>query len=62
MVMTVPKYGRVTPLQWGMLSFGGDVLSRGGAAAPTNRDRLNVMKKARHLLTQRTGQDFGLDS
>jgi hypothetical protein len=59
--MTVRHYGRVMPLQMDMLNLGGEVLSWGGTAPPTDRDRLNVMKEAREMLTQQTGRDFGFD-
>jgi hypothetical protein len=44
-----------------VLALGGEVLLRGGTTPPADQDRLNVMKKARDQLTQRTGRDFGFD-
>ena len=58
--MTVPKLGRVTPLQGAMLQLGGQALLR-GSEAPSDLERMGVMKEARDLLRHRTGKDFGFD-
>jgi hypothetical protein len=42
--MTVRSYGRVTPSQKDMLNLGGEILSSGDTAPPTDRDGLNVME------------------
>jgi len=44
-----------------MLNLGGEILSSGETAPPTDCDRLNVMEDARKVLTQQTGRDFGYD-
>jgi len=44
-----------------MLSLGGDILSWGGTAPPTDRDRLKLMKEALRLLKLQTKRDFGYD-
>jgi len=44
-----------------MLSLGGEVLVRNTNDPPTDRERLDRMKKARTLLKRDTGRDFGYD-
>jgi hypothetical protein len=44
-----------------MLNLGGEIVSSGETAPPTDRDRLNVMEDARQILAQQTGRDFGFD-
>ena len=58
--MTVRKFGRVTPLQGALLQLGGEALF-GGSEAPSDLERMDVMKEARDVLRQRTGKDFGFD-
>jgi hypothetical protein len=59
--MTLRHYGKATPLQIDMLCLGGEVLVRHTNEPPTDRERLDRMKKARRLLKLQTGQDFGYD-
>lgn len=58
--MSVPRFGRVTPLQ-------GDVLNLGGIACGVpedlmqDSDRVTAMQEARDSLRKETGEDFGFD-
>jgi hypothetical protein len=58
--MSVPKYGRVTPLQADMLALGGDV-DVGLMEDPTDGQRVSAMGRALSNLRRDTGQDFGYD-
>ena len=57
--MTVPKFGRITPLQGCMLALGGEVVHTLDDA--THDERIQAMLKARSNLKLLTGQDFGYD-
>jgi hypothetical protein len=59
--MTVPNFGRVTPLQMDMLQLGGETVLFGSTEAPSDLERMDAMEKARGLLRLRTGKDFGFD-
>ena len=58
--MTLPDYGRVTPVQMDMLMLAGEPLLH-GVEAPSDLDRVRVMKEARESLKKFTGVDFGYD-
>ncbi len=61
--MTVPHWGRVTPVQGFMLMLAGHVLHRlheSGMVEP-DQERLDAMRQGRKALCQLTGQDFGFD-
>ena len=57
--MTVPRFGRITPLQGHVLGLAGEVLGR--LDRPTDEQRLHEMKASRDELRQATGKDFGYD-
>jgi hypothetical protein len=59
--MSLPEYGRVTPLQMDMLMLAGEDVLNGGTEAPSDMDRVRVMKEARESLKKLTGVDFGYD-
>ena len=58
--MTVPNYGRTTPLQSDMLALGG-VLCGVPENQWSDEDRLQAMQHARESLRADTGEDFGYD-
>ena len=57
--MTVPIYGRVTPIQALMLGLGGEVIHL--LSTPLDDQRFVEMKESRRLLEKLTGADFGYD-
>jgi hypothetical protein len=68
--MTIPGFGRLTPIQMDMLELAGlnldcrrygfDPFNPGAAAIP-DADRIEIMKRGRASLVEHTGQDFGFD-
>ncbi len=58
--MTVPKYGRVTPLQADMLGLGGEV-AHWPMGQTTDDQRTSQMIASRENLRALTGRDFGYD-
>lgn len=58
--MSVPKYGRITPIQGSMLGLGGEVLDL-PFQEPTDEQRLAEMKASKDDLCQMTGRDFGFN-
>jgi hypothetical protein len=58
--MTVPHYGRVTPIQSLVLGLGGEIIHVLVNQAP-DEQRISKMKSSRELLCRLTGHDFGYD-
>jgi hypothetical protein len=58
--MSVPVYGRITPIQGLMLGLGGEVVHLIGIQ-PSDEQRVAQMKDSRQLLMKLTGADFGYD-
>lgn len=58
--MTIPGYGRLTPLQCLILALGGEVLHRFRQDV-SDQERMDEMVSARAELVNRTGHDFGFD-
>jgi len=58
--MSVPVFGRVTPLQADMLGIGG-VICGVPDDLVQEQDRIKTMKKSREMLRKETGEDFGFD-
>ena len=58
--MSVPVYGRATPIQGLMLGLGGEVIHLLGSN-PSDDQRISQMKESRQLLRKLTGADFGYD-
>lgn len=56
--MTIPGWGRVTPLQMHMLGLAGHVL---GNQEPSEEERRIAIARGRSSLARATGQDFGYD-
>jgi hypothetical protein len=68
--MTIPGFGRLTPIQIHMLELAGINLnchlygfdpSRPGTEAIPDDDRIQIMKRGRDSLMKATGEDFGYD-
>jgi hypothetical protein len=68
--MTVPGFGRLTPVQGYMLQLAGINLDRHrygfdpfkpGAEEISDLDRIEIMKRGRTALVKYTHQDFGFD-
>ena len=60
--MTVPRFGRITPVQGNMLYLIGYRLSRGEATLDiSDAERLENMKRGLEYLKKETGEDFGYD-
>ncbi|HWE98106.1 MAG TPA: hypothetical protein VG269_29440 [Tepidisphaeraceae bacterium] len=59
--MSVPKYGRVTPLQMDMLGLGGEICLWYQQRPPTDDERTKEMRSSREVLQRLTGLDFGYD-
>jgi hypothetical protein len=68
--MTIPGFGRLTPIQMDMLELAGFNLDcrrygfhpfNPGAEAIPDADRIEIMKRGRASLVEQTGQDFGFD-
>jgi hypothetical protein len=58
MPMTIPGWGRVTPLQMGMLGLAGHDLDN---QEPSEEERRIAIARGRSFLVRMTGQDFGYD-
>ena len=58
--MSVPGYGRITPLQGFVLGLGGEVIDL-PFQTPTDEQRLAEMKASRKELRAHTSKDFGFD-
>ena len=58
--MTVPIYGRVTPIQGLMLGLAGEIFHTSGVVQ-TDESRLEQMRQSRAILTRLAGVDFGFD-
>jgi hypothetical protein len=58
--MSVPSFGRITPLQADMLALGGIICGYPGEK-PSDHERMQEMCRALEHLRRHTGQDFGLD-
>jgi hypothetical protein len=68
--MTIPGFGRLTPIQMDMLELAGinldcrrygfDPFNPGAEAVP-DEDRIEIMKRGRASLAEQTGEDFGFD-
>jgi hypothetical protein len=59
--MTVPRYGRATPLQMHMLGLGGEICRWYSQQPPSDEDRMREMKSSREALRETIGCDFGYD-
>jgi hypothetical protein len=68
--MTIPGFGRLTPIQMDMLELAGVNLNcrrygfdpfNPGAEEIPDADRMAIMERGRASLVERTGQDFGFD-
>lgn len=68
--MTIPGFGRLTPIQMDMLELAGINLDRRrygfdpfnpGTETIPDEDRIEIMKRGRASLVKQTGQDFGFD-
>jgi hypothetical protein len=59
--MSVPKYGRVTPLQMYMLGLGGEICRWHHQRLPTDEERMKEMRSSKDILKKMTGQDFGYE-
>jgi hypothetical protein len=59
--MTVPGYGRVTPLQSDMLGLGGEICRWYSKDPPSDEIRMKAMISSRKILRKITGEDFGYD-
>lgn len=58
--MSIPGYGRLTPLQCSMLELGGEPLDLFSQSV-SDEDRKNAMRRGRRDLLSRTARDFGYD-
>ena len=62
--MTLPRFGKIVPLQGDVLELAGYVLSRSpdvDVVPESDEERIRIMRAGRTALVQRTGQDFGYD-
>ena len=59
--MSMPRYGRITPLQGDVLSLAGEHMPWGNDEPPPDAYRLTAMKSGREALKKLTGKDFGYD-
>jgi hypothetical protein len=59
--MTIPRFGRVTPLQCDMLAFAGHVLSRNPVANATDEQRIAAITSGHAALVERVGRDLGYE-
>lgn len=59
--MTVPRFGRITPLQGDMLQFAGHVLSHQAEADITDEQRIAALKAGHAALVTRVGRDLGYE-
>ncbi|HET6248392.1 MAG TPA: hypothetical protein VFE47_11890 [Tepidisphaeraceae bacterium] len=59
--MSIPKYGRATPLQMDMLGLGGEICRWFHQRAPTDEERMSAMRASRKVLCRMTGLDRGYD-
>jgi hypothetical protein len=60
--MTVPRFGRITPMQWHVLNLIGYTIGRGHVGLDIPEDeRLANMRDGREALVGATGQDLGYD-
>ncbi len=62
--MTLPRFGKIVPLQGDVLELAGYVLSRSpevDVVPESDEERIRIMRASRAELVQRTGQDFGYD-
>jgi hypothetical protein len=65
--MTIPGFGRLTPIQATMLGLAGLKLDRRfssqiqSAELPPDQDCIETMKRARSSLVRLTGADYGFD-
>jgi hypothetical protein len=58
--MSVPHFGRITPIQGDMLGLGGVVTLHPDEEA-TEEDRISEMRRSLNSLRKETGRDFGYD-
>jgi hypothetical protein len=59
--MTIPRFGRITPLQGDMLELAGHVLSRQREADGTDEERMAAIEAGHAALVRRVGHDLGYD-
>ena len=59
--MTVPRYGRATPIQMHMLGLGGEICRWFAQQPPTDEDRMKELRSSRDALRESIGCDFGYD-
>jgi hypothetical protein len=62
--MTLPRFGKIVPLQGEVLKLAGFVLARDpdvDVVPASDEERIRIMKEGRAALVRRTGQDFGFD-
>ena len=62
--MTLPRFGRIVPLQGEMLELAGYVLSRDpnvNVIPASDAERIAIMQRGRTALVRRTGWDGGYD-
>jgi hypothetical protein len=62
--MTLPRFGKIVPLQGDVLELAGYVLSRNpdaGVVPKTDAERIEIVRRGRAALVKRTGHDFGYD-
>jgi hypothetical protein len=62
--MTLPRFGRIVPLQGRVLELAGYVLSRDPKAdvvPESDEERIRIMRRGRTALVKQTGRDFGYD-
>lgn len=62
--MTLPRFGKIVPLQGDVLRLAGYVLSLDPHKDPVPKaddERIEIMQRGRAALVKRTGHDFGYD-
>jgi hypothetical protein len=62
--MTLPRFGKIVPLQGDVLELAGYVLSRDPRAdvvPDSDEERIRIMRRGWTSLVKRTGRDFGYD-
>ena len=62
--MTLPRFGRILPLQGDVLRLAGYVLSRSASVnvvPESDEERIKIIRSGRTALMKRTGKDFGYD-
>lgn len=59
--MTIPRFGRITPVQGRMLQLAGHVLVRGWDGDVTDEQRLAAIEEGHAALVARIGRDLGYE-